>query len=1754
MADPSIAGGKIELPKLPAPLEKFIPYLSEHPNIATAELLKPYIEYEARLREIYAQEPERDIVRNPFINTVPIFAGSELDLQVRARSISSETDVQKEKFLMPLKESERKQNGSAAMVRSFKDFQTNFNLFSESALVDMNWDNVVAAGSSVVTALLPVPEKYSESKRAQRSYYHDILAPASDCDLFIYGLDEKQGLAKLQQIETKIKDAILYETTTIRTKNAVTIASQYPTRHVQIVLRLYHSISEILTGFDVDCSCVAYDGQQVYAAPRAVTAFMTQRNTVDLTRRSPSYENRLSKYSHRGFEVHWPQLERSRIDPTIFERSFGRTMGLARLLILEKLPKPTDRDAYLDQRRQERGRPPANRYHRNMRSLSGNIKEQQPDDVAEWVEEDEVSSYHTFTVPYGPKFHARKIEKLLYTKDLLLNSEWNKPKDRSADLHRHPCFFGSVEDVIHDCCGYCPSPVTDEELAVAEEEGKIYISGDISFLKDDPGRQTIGSFHPINDQDWCEMAYVGNTARLCQAIIDCDFEAVEDWFSNEEAIDSIDRRDYTGRTPLHLATMASTPEITGFLINKGARLTARLVDGKTPLHIASQRGNAAMVKALLDKSEANEEEEARKEDAKKALRKKEENEAKEDVGNDYDAMSLDSNDNSDEAMSGIEDNDDSVTQGSFIKIQKPDENGKNGDIPEEDASTPDVYDVNILAWDTPLSPLHLAIMNGNTGVIETLVSNFGADVLLPVKLLSDYDRSPQGAILTLALALQLPTVKAKEVVKTLLKFGASSAQADMDQTSAFHYALASGKLEILDTLLEHDEPAARSVLNHVRVTGSSYHVEAESPLTTAITVRSKTLIQKLLDLGADPSIKFQNFIKSYERKFGDDNFARLFKDNPEKNMQAFGENIQQPIVLTADCDLPSVVNILLEGNVDVNTMTTDGYHASKEGYRGYRKPGETILDIVRRKLKGLRKYKGEKNTDHPPEELKGDEYYLGGLEKGSYKYWTAEKDLELARTRHHQDLEDYQKRSEDRRDKKGLREKKEAIQELIGDFEGAENGLLDKGGKTFKELYPDIESPKEESHHYHHHHHHQGKLEPFKVAFSFKVSDLTDDTREGYLQLYEAAWHGDVDKIKSLTLSHWGPSATHVPLRVAVKDKNDVTPFAIAVWRGHKELAHTILNITQAQYQPEEPTGKHERYNTRPADSDEESDDDEDEVKVYSELVDGNFTVNLLENVGGMVKSKTTPMDMLNWATQIWRFGNDSNGWGTLLRYAIQIDDIGLLKYLLGLGRELTARNLGDELSKTFTVTPSDFHYAIEHGRTAILAEIIKTTGAGIPLDELVKKSGAEVKEAPKYYQGLSIHGKKRADWARAGRGDRGDRRPEKQHPPLLEAAYRGNIDSTEWFLSDAPIRMYKEFAATHQDDKRVETLSGTDEGFEGTISNWLGARSDLALHCAVLASNDGNEKSVQLIDYLIQAFPRSIESKSRDGWTPLHVAFHPKRITAARTLIAAGADQLTRDKLGRNIVHCALRPPKSRMAQDPMELRRMLELIDRRVIHELFLQRSQDNSSTPLAQWLADINTYGRSDGQRHDLIATLKVIIEFSGAKDLDEFGGEGDMPLHLLVRKSVPELAKVVIEERPELLFRENATGRTAYEMAEDAYLRHRITNYPRIPNSNGNRNYYFTGRSDEIQDRDPETFIKKDDVSDDKQTDVVATYRICYEAAKRNPRKRKLVSLSAANEIAQRLALRQRADRDESERFKERDEEEKGFVDEVSKWMT
>lgn len=109
-----------------------------------AELIEPYKQYDSKIREVFAQEPTHPALADRHLNITPVFAGQESNLKIRARNLGAESEEETKKYIMPLEAEKRKPTGSPATVQSLKEFQTNFNIFSESSLVDMDWSNVVA--------------------------------------------------------------------------------------------------------------------------------------------------------------------------------------------------------------------------------------------------------------------------------------------------------------------------------------------------------------------------------------------------------------------------------------------------------------------------------------------------------------------------------------------------------------------------------------------------------------------------------------------------------------------------------------------------------------------------------------------------------------------------------------------------------------------------------------------------------------------------------------------------------------------------------------------------------------------------------------------------------------------------------------------------------------------------------------------------------------------------------------------------------------------------------------------------------------------------------------------------------------------------------------------------------------------------------------------------------------------------------------------------------------------------------------------------------------------------------------------------------------------------------------------------------------------------------------------------------------------------------------------------------------------------
>ncbi|EPE04776.1 ankyrin repeat protein [Ophiostoma piceae UAMH 11346] len=1752
----------LEIPPIPAPLAKLPDYIAEHPDVPITELLEPYRKYEARLREVYAQEPNHPALLDPDINVVPLFnkTNPNPNIRIRARNLEAESEEEQSKYIMALPKENRRLDGTLAVVPTFQDFQNNFAVFSESALSDVGWDNIVAAGSSVVNCLLPIPDKYSNSRRSLREFFHEKFSPASDVDLFLYGLTEEEAVEKIKQIEIAVRDSILSETTTVRTKHAITICSEYPTRHIQIVLRIYKSVSEILTGFDIDSSCAAFDGKQVYCTPRALQSYMTQINHVDLTRRSPSYENRLSKYSHRNFEVYWPDLDRSRIDPTIFERSFRHTLGLARLLVLERLPTAETQQEYAQQRREERGRP---HHYIAPTGLRGNIKDEHIDEVAEWISQEDVSNYDTFVIPYGRRFTAKRIEKLCYTRDLLLNAEWNQKKTREAYLHRHPAFFGRAEDVMNDCCGYCPKPVTEKEKEMAELESKIYISGKISFLTDNPGRQQIGSFNPLTDNDWTDMAYVGNTARFCQAIVDGDLDFVKNWLS-QDGVDP-DRRDHTGRTPLHLASICSTPEVVKELVDRGARLVARVADGRTALHFAAQRGSVEIVKILMNKSNANEAEEFEKED----LRRKTKQQAvkdnkiqlviapkKESVnGEDTDASGDEEDSDAELVDATSEYGAFSTTSGSFVHIIGNDKSKESppseGAALEDNGEEPDFYNVNVVAWDQPCSAVHYAVIEGHTEVVKVLCQEYGADILLPVKFINQSEYSPTAAILTLALCLHLPTDKAKTMVTALLSLGSTCSQADLLGVTAFHNFASSARVDLLGLLAEIDKTGTAAAINHISFPAM---YNTTSPLMAAIYYGDINMVNKLLDSGAAPQIDFDTWLKSakssptYSDQLGDF----------DKNTNLFLTRVEQPLITAIRSPHPEMALELLDRGADPDTKTKESHNSRNFSWVSRNNSPQNGLAIVRNYLTALRGSDIEITKNKKPfsDTNKSDEF-LASLDKDSWVFMMASRDIAAKRADFNKKMDKYEEEVKKRAASNGPREKKTAIAGMIKTLEQIQDKIL---ASTREQQIVRTEEIQETAF----------PVQEFSKDYEFVpdfrgVTDVTESRRAGYVQLFDAAWKGDLGKIKQLTLTAWGENKDKSPLSVAVKDNDWNSPFSLAFLRGHHKVAHAILEIAQAQYAPAEERAVHYEMRDTDLDSNANSEDQEcsycgsvhgDDDGPYRTLADNDqFTIENIGEVSMQVKGSIKPVDILGWKASAHIMNSeDPELFNPDVKYSMfeivaKCNDMKSLKFLLDTAEHFSKHDLdnkhagGSSGTRFYTMHNGEFNDLIAAGRTEMLAEVIKRTGAGLPLEHMIKKSGFEPKNKPQYYQGLTVYGKKRTDWAEAGRGTVKIATGFKDSP-LVFAAMSGSLESVEWFLSDTPLRCYLEFTKSKaaEADERIAHLGRSPGGFEGAISRWLTNGRESALLAAIESAS--KTENAPIVEYLIKALPESVNAKSVMNHTPMALAALLGQVETLGVLVKNGGDQSQRhEPTYANLLHAILcYGPKAK------ELQEVLDLLDPAALARMFGERTHHASwckgQTPLHSWLSKFAGkcnlhWHRSTAPYEDskeIAEVLGLLLKYSHGSELNKIDSSGETPLHAVARlQPDPIIVRTLVESIPaelaaSLLRRENAAGQTPIEVAHDRLLA-AVIKEPVIQ-------YMHSSvlSVSEWPSQDADEFVESTD--DNGQIVAPITKRVHASVpqnvaraqiiwttfskyATQTPGKRQLVSLNEANDVARRV---------------------------------
>lgn len=281
-----------------------------------------------------------------------------------------------------------------------------------------------------------------------------------------------------------------------------------------------------------------------------------------------------------------------------------------------------------------------------------------------------------------------------------------------------------------------------------------------------------------------------------------------------------------------------------------------------------------------------------------------------------------------------------------------------------------------------------------------------------------------------------------------------------------------------------------------------------------------------------------------------------------------------------------------------------------------------------------------------------------------------------------------------------------------------------------------------------------------------------------------------------------------------------------------------------------------------------------------------------------------------------------------------------------------------------------------------------------------------------------------------------------------------------------------------------------------------------LALHGAVL-SKPGPKKNA-LVEYLLKIFPDSVNIKTVGGQTPLLLAYQMKQPKLAKILVEHGADQTYRDSQGRNLLHALLDQVRLGDKADKYlaSLHVLIGLIDRRVLTSLFTERCSNNpgSLTPLHSWLLS-RPYG--DERAVDV---LNAYLDHSKGVELDLINGAGDTPMHSIVSEQDVPFLKAVVGRRPELLHRENATGRTPADVVFDRDNVAKIQDVQTL--NHGSRHI-------DVVDRELSAFIppKEGVVKKPKWKDAWKS------ALESNPKKRKLVSLSEANEVARRLTARE-----------------------------
>ncbi|KAH6890099.1 ankyrin repeat protein [Coprinopsis sp. MPI-PUGE-AT-0042] len=1578
------------------------------PGVSLDDVLKPSIEDETELRRLWATDRTNTRLSDPYVGLVDVFAAPEDIRKARTRVVANDEDLTA-KYVMPLDAEKRKAEGEPTMVADLDEFKKNWAIFTEGSLSQLlDWNNVIAAGGSVLGCLAPLDEKHKVSKRAIRKHYHSAAYPTSDVDLFLWGLTPEEAERKIVKIYEAVRDSIPWDVTCIRTKHTVSIHSQYPYRAVQIVLRLYQSPAEVLAGFDVDAPCFAYDGTKVWGNPRAIVASMRQCNTIDITRRSPSYEVRLAKYAARGFEVFVPDLNREKIDPTIYERSIFKMEGLARLLVFEKLRDGDARYSFLESRRQLRGRPnPLARYQRQKQGYKGDLKEQNAIGGLEMNDYD-VASLH---IPYGPGWDARRIQKLVYQTDLGMNSTFN-PKNKDRRLHRHPAFFGTMEECIEDCCEYCPEPIDDDERKLQTDEAEMYITGRIKFLEDDPGRQSMtGSFKPIDVGEWSEQVYVKESDKFFAAIAANDIETVKAYLKAGEL--DLNNRDHVGRTCLHVALFSNAPEVALALIDADARISARLADGRSAFHLAARYDQLEVVKKLLERNASNKEQvkkdeenddDAMEEDKPERPSSADDWSSDDNDGKDADVDMADAEDDDGEGDDEDEDGDDdgdgdgdedSEGSGNSEGAGGPPSTVAAGDLPEDNEDEPDIFEIDVADWDFGFSALSYAVLFASPVMVETLLEA-GADATAASS--TGHRGADQQHPLALTI-LREDEDEACQVAEKLIAKGATSSTADSSILTIFHRFIAAKKTKLAALILKSD-PNASLVLNLPAIRYS----DVNFPVVTAIANKDYSTLAVLLAHGAKLDLSAEDITRARDAA------------DPKDRSNLFGYGVTNYL---DQCNMPletaisihdDVAQLLLASGAAYNLAIKQGvtYYAS-EGDRG------TIKDWVDHAILSV-DYQIEKletvvvakpKREGTPMVTPWKQHFMSLQEPEDDE--PTNVDTEAVGN---YELQMAYDRAKELQEWKSTREYLSDIQRL----------LSARSAKGWEELFPDVKRipwtpPSKPAVEYPEDEEEKNTDKYIYNTNRYRSNPVPEHLNAAYDDLFDACFTGNDARIEELCLPAKAGEDVKAPLNVNVQAKgkydsyyssSGYTPLFAAIEGRHWATAKLILAIAASQYAPPK-DGVKVRFSVSNIRLDQDSDGDSDSDSDCSD--DSDATVQEtrfvdIAKVSSTVRSDRHPRNMLSEIEFTWRKKKIGQRTSNFLTRAVETEDLDAFIKIADLYASLSEPvDLGHNLLDTIIAADSP----------EILHEYIRRSGYGLDFEQAkkaIEHLPPIVNDKNRVYLGLNVNGKKRADLAR--KNDPNAAGSVDVIPLVWQAARAGANKILEYLAGDKPLAAFR-YHATACSTSRAEQLRRTPDWGQA-LPKWLGwLISDLGespLSAAILGNN------LETIKVLFAKQPKLLKSALHEkikfcGFNAFLLASTRYDTNILDFLLAKSVSPAERDTTkGWNVFHFACSNNKVPLVQY------LLKKLPKDVSQALLTQESKIRRNTPLH--------LAASTGAYKVIDILVKLEPGLATVRNID-----GQTPLHLACDAKWSNSASILLDAAPRAIFMENAVGQTPFD---------------------------------------------------------------------------------------------------------------------------